>query len=523
MQASGRIALLLGFTAGWVGGCLNIGAYTCSDSTQCTRDGEPGYCQPTGYCSYQDPTCPVTGFRYGDEAEDGLAGECVMLTGATDTDIGPTTMTPGGSESSTGSSTTDAPTTLDPSTTAPTTDGTSSETGDTCGALDQPCCGADVCDDGLSCYGGTCGCVADIAAGNNHTCITRADGSVMCWGANDTGQLGVPALASSPTPILTAETLLGPGMAATSIDAAAHTCALREDGNAVCWGENATGASVPGLPSKTPSAPTAITLATNWTQPALGTGFSCIARSAEFLATCFGSNNRGQLTGVETPGPVNIEALFSFAEIDASASHVCGRTATGDMYCWGENSDGQLGVSPMTVPFSATVRQILLGGIADIAVGARHSCGRVGNTVRCWGNNSLGQLGDGTTTASLTNVTAILPDAPIADVAAHGSVTCAKYGSGEVYCWGDNTGDKLQASAELAGAAFASTPLLFDPIDELSMPIAIDKAVFGDGHACVLSDTHALYCWGLNAQGQVGNGLVTAQVIAPTRIDISCG
>ena len=41
-------------------------------------------------------------------------------------------------------------------------------------------------------------------------------------------------------------------------------------------------------------------------------------------------------------------------------------------------------------------------------------------------------------------------------------------------------------------------------------------------HGCVLSDTHALYCWGLNAQGQVGNGIPNAQVLAPERIDIAC-
>ena len=522
MRASGRIALSLGFTAGLVGGCLNIGAYTCSQSNQCTRDGEPGFCQPTGYCSYADVTCP-TGFRYGDEAEDSLAGECVMPAGATDTDIGPTTMTPGDSSGSGESSSGPNPTTLDPTTTGPTTDtDPGSETGDTCGSQDQPCCG-DICDDGLSCYGGTCGCVADIAAGDNHTCITRADGTVMCWGANDTGQLGVAGLPSSATPTVTAVGLLGgEGMGATQIDASAHTCALREDGNAVCWGENVTGASVPGVPSDTPAIPTAITLATNWVQPALGTGFTCIAQSSEFLATCFGTNTRGQLTGVDTPGPVSIEALFTFAEIDAAASHVCGRTATGDMYCWGENADGQLGVNPATVPFSATVRQILLAGVGDVAVGDRHSCGRVGNTVRCWGDNSVGQLGDDTATDSLTPVTAVLPDAPIADVSSHGDVTCAKYGSGEVYCWGDNTGDKLQFVGQTMNDLFSPAPILLDLVDELAMPITIDKVVFGDGHGCALSDTHELFCWGLNASGQVGNGIPSAQVTAPARIDIAC-
>jgi alpha-tubulin suppressor-like RCC1 family protein len=522
MQASGRIALSLGFTAGLVGGCLNIGAYNCTDSTQCRRGSEPGFCQPTGYCSYADPIC-ATGFRYGDEADAELAGECVEAPGNTDTDTDPTAPQGSTSSSSGDASETVDPTTVDASTTSVTdTDTTGSETGDTCGSLDQPCCD-DACDDGLTCYGGTCGCVAEMAAGTNHTCVTRTDGSVLCWGANNTGQLGVPGVLSSAVPVLTAEALLGgEGLRATHIDASAHTCALREDGNAVCWGENATGASTPGLPSLDAAVPTLVNLATNWVQPAVGGGFTCIAQGSEFLATCFGSNNRGQLTGVATPGPVNVEALFNFAEIDAATSHVCGRTATGDMYCWGENANGQLGLNPMTVPFSATVRQILVPPVGDIAVGDAFTCARVSDQVNCWGDNGLGQLGDGMGIDSITAVVALLPASPITDLTAHGNVACAQLGSGEVYCWGDNTGNKLQFVGETKNDLFATTPVLLDLLDEASLPVVIDQVVFGSGHGCVLSDTHELFCWGLNAQGQVGNGIPSAQVLIPTRVAITC-
>ncbi len=506
-------------------GCLNIGAYTCTDSNQCRRGEEPGFCQPTGYCSYSDPMC-ATGFRYGAEAGDGLAEECVLPPGDTDTDPTVASTDPSdGTESTSGSSVTGSPTTLEPTTNATITDTdpSGSETGDTCGSLDQPCCG-DVCDDGLGCFGGTCGCVATIAAGDNHTCITRTDGSVMCWGANDTGQLGVPkATVSSPTPTITAEALLGgDGLAATAIDASSHTCALREDGNAVCWGENAGGASVPGLPSVAAAPPTLITLATNWLQLALGSGYTCIGRQADVLATCFGVNNRGQLTGAETPGPIDIPAEFNFAEIDGATAHVCGRTATGEMYCWGENADGQLGVNPATVPFSATVRQMLVPPVGDIAIGSRHSCARVGETVQCWGDNNTGQLGDGTETDSLTPVNAMLPASPITEVTAHGAITCAKLGTGDVYCWGDNAGNKLQFAGETKNDLYAIVPVILDIVDEAAMPIIIDKVVFGNGHACVLSETHEVFCWGLNSQGQVGNGMFTAQVLDPTRVDTMC-
>ncbi len=528
MDWGGRIArsmsMAAGLGLGLAGGCLNIGAFNCSDSNQCLRDGEPGFCQPmTGFCSYADPVCP-TGFRYGDEAGDGLAGECVPP--AEPTTGMPVTTAPMSDGSSTGdaessSGDVNPVTTLDPSTT--TNDPTGTGTGDTCGGLDMECCAGDVCDDGLSCFGGTCGCVDTMAAGTNHTCVTRTDGKVLCWGANDTGQLGVVGVISSPLPVLTAESLLGgEGLGATAIDASNHTCALREDGNAVCWGENTTGASVPGLPSKVAAQPTQVALAAAWQQLAVGTGFSCIGRSDDFLATCFGSNNVGQLTGVAAPGPVDIEALFSFAEIDGGTNHTCGRTATGEMYCWGDNAAGQLGVNPATVPFSATVRQLLVPPVGDIAVGRVHTCARVSNEIQCWGDNSLGQLGDGTMTSSLSPVTAILPNAPIANLWAHGDTTCARMGTGEVYCWGDNQGDKLLIVGQTANDLFSPTPLLLDITDAMLMPVAVEQVVHGSGHGCILSDMHQVMCWGLNAQGQAGTGLPSAQVLAPEPVAISC-
>ena len=521
MHTRGRIAawfgLGLGLGVGLVGGCLNIGAYECSDSNQCAKGTQPGYCQPTGFCSYPDAVCP-TGFRYGEEAEGALAGECVPPIGATSTDTD-TTVDPSTGSSSGSSSETGTPTTLEPTTT---TDTSGSETGDTCGALDQECCTDDACDDGLSCFGGTCGCVEDMAAGTNHTCVLRVDGSVLCWGANDTGQIDAmdPSVAL-PGPQLVAPTLLGgDGLAATELAASTHTCALREDGNAVCWGENATGASVPGLPSVTPAVPTEITLATNWVQPAVGIGFTCIARSSDALATCFGSNDRGQLTGADAPGPVDVPSVFSFAEIDAGIGHVCGRAATGEMYCWGENGQGQLGINPATVPFSTTVRELSLPPVGDVATGSNHTCARVGDAVQCFGDNAFGQLGDGTTTDSIVSVIPTLPPSPIATLQAFGNNTCAKLGTGETYCWGDNQGDKLRMVGETVDDTLTSVPLLLDPVDSSAMPIAVDVVAMGNAHACVLSDTHAVYCWGLSGQGQAG--VMIAQQPTPAELTIAC-
>lgn len=523
MAWASRIALILG-SGTLIAGCLNLGAYTCSDNTQCRIGEEAGVCQPaTSFCSYVDPTCPGTGFRYGEDAGNGLAGECVESPMATTT-MEPSTTEPDESsttESMDSSSTTGSPvTTIDPVTTG---SGSSSETGDTCGSEGQPCCD-DTCDDGLGCFGGTCGCVAQIAAGDNHNCIVRTDGSVLCWGDNSAGQLGVAAIAASPSPLASADLLLGPGQRAVEIDASSgHTCAAREDGQAVCWGENATGASIPGMPAVTPAPPTQISLGLDFALPAIGTGFSCFTRGAtlDVVATCFGSNNVGQLTGVDTPGPVNVAAAFTFAEIDAGARHVCGRTATGETHCWGDNADGQLAVNPTTLTFSTTTRQLLVDPAADLATGRAHTCIRTSNQVQCWGDNDQGQLGDGLAMDSFSAVVAALPVAPIQSLTSGADTVCAKQAD-SVYCWGDNTGDKLLILGQTANDAFSPVPVLVDVLDGAGLPVIIEQIVHGSGHGCILTDTHEVMCWGLNAQGQVGNGIPSAQVFAPETIDISC-
>ncbi len=528
MHSRRRIGLSTGLITslawGLAGGCLDFGGFNCSDNAQCLLDGMSGFCQPaTGFCSYPDMLC-ATGFRYGEEAGDGLGGECVEpAVATTSTTAPPTTSDPESSSSTEAeSSSTEDPVATEPPTTGETDPGT--ETGDTCGSPGQPCCGDGTCDADLSCFADVCGCVNTLAAGDAHNCITKVDGTVWCWGANDTGQLGVAGITSSPVPLQAADALLGgAGLRALEVDAFDHTCALREDGQAVCWGENATGGSSPTLPSATPAVPAAIALVEGAVQPAVGAGFSCFSfpLGGAFVGSCFGSNNVGQLTGVETPGPVNIKGAFTVAELVGGVGHVCGRTAMGEMYCWGNNASGQLGVTPLTVPFSTTVRQILISPVGDIAVGRDHSCARVANQVQCWGANALGQLGDGTTTPSLTPITALIPEVPILRLSSGSDTICAIQGTGEVYCWGDNTGDKLLILGQTKNDAFAATPVLIDILAD-AVPVTIETIEHGAGHGCVLTDQHDVMCWGLNAEGQVGNGIPSAQVLEPTTVDITC-
>jgi hypothetical protein len=56
--------------------------FACEDHSDCATGQAAGRCEPTGYCSYRDPACP-SAYRYGTQAGDGLAEECVPVDGAT--------------------------------------------------------------------------------------------------------------------------------------------------------------------------------------------------------------------------------------------------------------------------------------------------------------------------------------------------------------------------------------------------------------------------------------------------------
>ena len=98
--------IALGLGAGALGSaCVPLGAFQCESDAMCVRNGLPGVCQPSEYCSYDDDICE-SGQRYGDYAGDGLAGQCVEEEpGTTSGTTDPTTSDDGQSESggSTGS------------------------------------------------------------------------------------------------------------------------------------------------------------------------------------------------------------------------------------------------------------------------------------------------------------------------------------------------------------------------------------------------------------------------------------
>ena len=189
-----------------------------------------------------------------------------------------------------------------------------------------------------------------ITVGGFHTCATRSDGTLWCWGYNDFGQLGIGNTISQDLP----QQVTSPAADGWASGTAGyqHTCAARSDTTLWCWGNDREGE--------------------------LGIG-----------------NSIGQY---EVPQQVTVPAGTGWTSPVSGGFHTCA-TRTHALWCWGQNDSGQLGIgSTAGEDLPQRVRVPTSTGWSLIALGTFHTCAtHTGHTLWCWGNNFQGQLGIGST------------------------------------------------------------------------------------------------------------------------------
>lgn len=224
--------------------------------------------------------------------------------------------------------------------------------------------------------------------------------------------------------------------------------------------------------------------------------------TTDTIAYCWGSNSNGQLgqplSVSDRDVPIEVARRSRFVSISAGGDHTCALDATGAAYCWGLNDRGQLGdgsaqdrATPTPVTGNVT--------FASIDAGEGHTCAvTASGAAYCWGANDRGQLGDGTNTDRSAPV-AVTGGLTFAAVSAGKDHTCGVTTSNAGYCWGANdvgqVGDGTQTdrsdpTAISGGHAFASVSA-------------------GSDHSCGVTTADAALCWGANGSGQLGDGTNT--------------
>lgn len=301
-----------------------------------------------------------------------------------------------------------------------------------------------------------------------------------------------------------------------------------------------------------------------WTQITAGEGYTCGVTYSSGTY-CWGANGEGQLgngiggdIGDQRTEPVKVKNV-AFQQVDAGFDHVCGVTRQGDAYCWGDNHRGELGDGTDDISLEPEPVNIPGGTkIFQISAGSDHTCavprGRSGPAAYCWGNNSEGQIGASNLSYSLDPVS--IRNAAYADEISSGrSYTCSiMYGGsqgnrrqGKLFCWGRNAqgqfGNGSQSGYDaptaidsgvsfvsIAGSQFSTCGLVKDgsvycfgyngngqlgignrsdqiePLEEVSGGHTFVQISGGRGHNCGVTEEGSAFCWGDDDREQLGNG-----------------
>lgn len=354
-----------------------------------------------------------------------------------------------------------------------------------------------------------------IAAGSVHTCGIRTDGRAYCWGRNEVGQLGDGSEVNRRRPSRVAGSLTFTQIAASV--GGRHTCAIAVY-RVFCWGDNDRGA-LGDSTTRERHSPVAVHGSRHFSQIAVGTNHTCALTPAG-EAYCWGGNEEGQLgdgtTENRTWPRVTADSL-RFRTLAAGGAHTCADLLRGRVYCWGADTNGQLGdgKADFSRPAPGATQPELR--LTKLDLGEAHTCalssaGPVSHdaTVHCVGANEDGQLGDNTLT-SRDSLKRIAGGHRFIAISAGGKHTCGiALGSHKVFCWGDNSSGQLGdgTSTDRSTPAAVSGNLSF----------AVVSA--GERHTCGVTVQGTAYCWGQNVAGQLGDGTLTnrgtpVQVLGP--------
>ncbi|MFI5213355.1 MAG: RCC1 domain-containing protein, partial [Gemmatimonadales bacterium] len=300
-----------------------------------------------------------------------------------------------------------------------------------------------------------------ISVGATHACGLTAAGQAWCWGQGTNGELGNGRTVASATPLAVS----GVPVLVTIGTGTAHTCALTASGAVYCWGSNRSGelGARGAEQSATPlavTAPSGVSFTTLW----VGPSHSC-ALAANGTLYCWGDNSSGQIGNGSTSNaetPAVVQTPVPLKSVALGTSHTCGLAATGAAWCWGSNTSGQLGLgaaAPQQVSRPSQVSDALV--FTALAAGEAHSCGlREDGAVFCWGSGRSGQLGNGQQTDSPRPVL-VVGGQVFRAIGVGGFHSCGLDADGNAWCWGDNAVQQLGAVAARSSAV--PVPVLARP------------------------------------------------------------
>ncbi len=247
--------------------------------------------------------------------------------------------------------------------------------------------------------------VAQVRSSSVHNCAVKTDGTVWCWGSNGSGQLGAPSSHTcsyswgtydcSPDPIKVVGL-----QSAILVDVGKNwSCAIKTDGTVWCWGSGG-----------------------------------------------YGNMGNGTYGSFSTPVQASLPA--GTKSIAVGEKHACALNENGSVWCWGKNDDGEVGDNQAASDSNGNVTTPVQvfgfpSGVTAMDAGDNHTCAIVADgNLWCWGGNGRGQLGVGDTQNRLVP-TLVSLSSPAIDVVATDTQTQVHLEDGSVFAFGSNNHEQL--------------------------------------------------------------------------------
>jgi len=358
-----------------------------------------------------------------------------------------------------------------------------------------------------------------IEAGDDHVCVIDMAGAVWCWGDNDSLQLGRGGMDVTDSPDPTAVVVPG-GLGALDLGLGQdHSCAVLSDGTVACWGDDDNGQLGDGVVGTDSADATLVPGLAGIVQVEAGEDTNC-ARDGLGQLFCWGDGIDGQLgvgTTLDSAAPQPVVLPAAVEDVTLGDQFVCALLVDDQVWCWGEGSDFQVGsgdfvpvLSPIQVPGVPVV------DLVDIESGGRGTCVTSSAGERsCWGFSSNGQLG----IAPLRQLEPVTPSFSgplqqlVLDPSEEEGVLCGVLLDGTVECAGDGT----LVNNTSSGARGYFEPITYHLVVPTPLPMLADvqSMDMGFGFACVTTSTD-VQCWGDNSNRQLGQGgASTTDILTP--------